>query len=37
LPESIDPRNGDRTVLANLSPGLDNATFVGKPIRWSGS
>jgi sugar lactone lactonase YvrE len=26
----IDPRNGDRTVLANLTPGLDNVTFVGK-------
>ncbi len=25
----IDPRTGDRTVLANLSPGLDNVTFVG--------
>ena len=25
----IDPRNGDRTVLANLTPGLDNVTFVG--------
>jgi sugar lactone lactonase YvrE len=26
----IDPRNGDRTVLAQLTPGLDNVTFVGK-------
>jgi sugar lactone lactonase YvrE len=26
----IDPRTGDRTVLANLNPGLDNVTFVGK-------
>jgi sugar lactone lactonase YvrE len=26
----IDPRTGDRTVLANLSPGLDNVTFVGE-------
>lgn len=26
----IDPRTGDRTVLANLTPGLDNVTFVGK-------
>ncbi len=26
----IDPRTGDRTVLASLSPGLDNVTFVGK-------
>lgn len=26
----IDPRNGDRTVLANLNAGLDNVTFVGK-------
>lgn len=25
----IDPRTGDRTVLANLGPGLDNSTFVG--------
>jgi sugar lactone lactonase YvrE len=25
----IDPRNGERTVLANLTPGLDNSTFVG--------
>jgi sugar lactone lactonase YvrE len=25
----IDPRSGDRTVLASLSPGLDNLTFVG--------
>src|ERR1700761_1946030 len=25
----IDPRTGERTVLANLSPGLDNSTFVG--------
>jgi sugar lactone lactonase YvrE len=28
----IDPRNGNRTVLANLSPGLDNVTFVGKRV-----
>ena len=28
----IDPRTGDRTVLANLTPGLDNVTFVGKRI-----
>lgn len=26
----IDPRNGEQTVLANLAPGLDNVTFVGK-------
>jgi sugar lactone lactonase YvrE len=26
----IDPRNGERTVLADLTPGLDNVTFVGK-------
>jgi sugar lactone lactonase YvrE len=26
----IDPRTGDRTVLANLTPGLDNVTFIGK-------
>lgn len=25
----IDPRSGDRTVLANLTPGLDNAVFLG--------
>jgi len=25
----IDPRNGERTVLANLTSGLDNSTFVG--------
>ncbi len=25
----IDPRSGEQTVLANLSPGLDNSTFVG--------
>jgi len=25
----IDPRNGERSVLANLTPGLDNSTFVG--------
>ena len=25
----IDPRTGSQTVLANLSPGLDNSTFVG--------
>jgi DNA-binding beta-propeller fold protein YncE len=24
----IDPRSGEQTVLANLSPGLDNSTFV---------
>jgi len=28
----IDPRSGERTVLANLSPGLDNVTFVGERI-----
>ncbi|HMN43626.1 MAG TPA: SMP-30/gluconolactonase/LRE family protein [Povalibacter sp.] len=26
----IDPRSGVQTVLANLSPGLDNVTFVGR-------
>ncbi|MDB5970370.1 MAG: gluconolaconase [Hydrocarboniphaga sp.] len=26
----IDPRTGDRSVLANLTQGLDNVTFVGK-------
>ncbi|WP_428310582.1 SMP-30/gluconolactonase/LRE family protein [Hydrocarboniphaga sp.] len=25
----IDPRSGDKTVLAQLTPGLDNVTFVG--------
>jgi hypothetical protein len=25
----IDPRNGERTILAQLDPGLDNLTFVG--------
>jgi sugar lactone lactonase YvrE len=25
----IDPRTGERTVLANIAPGLDNLTFVG--------
>ena len=25
----INPRNGERTVLANLTPGLDNVVFVG--------
>ena len=25
----IDPRTGAKTVLADLSPGLDNCTFVG--------
>jgi sugar lactone lactonase YvrE len=25
----IDPRTGDRRVLANLTPGLDNCTFIG--------
>jgi sugar lactone lactonase YvrE len=28
----IDPRTGDRTVLADLSPGLDNSTFVGNRL-----
>ena len=28
----IDPRSGDRTVLANLMPGLDNSTFVGNRL-----
>jgi sugar lactone lactonase YvrE len=28
----IDPRNGERTVLANLSAGLDNSTFVGNRL-----
>jgi sugar lactone lactonase YvrE len=28
----IDPRNGERTVLADLTPGLDNSTFVGNRL-----
>jgi len=28
----IDPRSGDRTVLAQLSPGLDNLTFLGNRL-----
>jgi sugar lactone lactonase YvrE len=28
----IDPRNGAKTVLAQLTPGLDNLTFVGKRL-----
>ncbi len=28
----IDPGTGDRTVLAQLTPGLDNSTFVGKRL-----
>jgi len=28
----IDPRTGERTVLANLNPGLDNLTFVGERL-----
>ncbi|HZO56214.1 MAG TPA: hypothetical protein VFB63_26135, partial [Bryobacteraceae bacterium] len=28
----IDPRNGERTVLANLTPGLDNVTLIGNRI-----
>ncbi|MFA5941127.1 MAG: SMP-30/gluconolactonase/LRE family protein [Sinimarinibacterium sp.] len=28
----IDPRNGARTVLAQLAPGLDNLTFVGERL-----
>jgi sugar lactone lactonase YvrE len=28
----IDPRTGARTVLAQLTPGLDNVTFVGKRL-----
>jgi sugar lactone lactonase YvrE len=26
----IDPRDGNRTVLASLDPGLDNVTFIGE-------
>ncbi|MEO3758031.1 SMP-30/gluconolactonase/LRE family protein [Mycobacterium sp. B14F4] len=25
----VDPRSGDKTILAQLNPGLDNLTFVG--------
>ncbi|HMK86412.1 MAG TPA: SMP-30/gluconolactonase/LRE family protein, partial [Steroidobacteraceae bacterium] len=28
----IDPRTGNRTVLANLTPGLDNVTFIGNRL-----
>ena len=28
----IDPRTGERTVLADLAPGLDNLTFVGERL-----
>jgi sugar lactone lactonase YvrE len=28
----IDPRSGARSVLANLTPGLDNSTFVGNRL-----
>jgi sugar lactone lactonase YvrE len=28
----IDPRSGERTVLAQLTPGLDNSTFVGERL-----
>ncbi|MEB3980679.1 SMP-30/gluconolactonase/LRE family protein [Mycobacterium sp. 663a-19] len=28
----IDPRSGERRVLAQLSPGLDNCTFVGEKV-----
>jgi sugar lactone lactonase YvrE len=28
----IDPRSGERTVLADLNPGLDNATFAGERL-----
>ena len=28
----IDPRSGERSVLANLTPGLDNSTFVGNRL-----
>ena len=28
----IDPRNGARTVLATIAPGLDNLTFVGERL-----
>jgi len=28
----IDPRTGERTVLADIAPGLDNLTFVGERL-----
>ncbi len=28
----IDPRSGDKTVLANIAPGLDNLVFVGERL-----
>ncbi|MBY0289084.1 MAG: SMP-30/gluconolactonase/LRE family protein [Mycobacteriaceae bacterium] len=28
----IDPRTGDKTLLAQLNPGLDNLTFVGERL-----
>ena len=28
----IDPRTGERTVLAEIAPGLDNLTFVGERL-----
>ncbi len=28
----IDPRSGERTVLANIAPGLDNLVFVGERL-----
>jgi sugar lactone lactonase YvrE len=28
----IDPRTGEKSVLADIGPGLDNVTFVGKRI-----
>ena len=31
----IDPRSGDKTVLAQLNPGLDNLTFVGDRLLTS--
>ncbi len=32
----IDPRNGDKQVLADIGPGLDNCTFVGDRLFVSG-
>lgn len=32
----IDPRTGDKTVLADIGPGLDNCTFVGDRLFVSG-
>ena len=28
----IDPRNGDKTILATIAPGLDNCAFIGSRL-----